>query len=227
MRVAVLVVAILMIATPSEASQSCMSKTEARQHFGSVHLYWHGAEHCWDASSIRARHQFARKIERRIDKVDPPRSQASARLDANREDARRQEAPQQIRLQDDEPQSSRAIASRERAARRLASTWPDAMSEMTPDDEPVPAPALAPVQKLTPRSWADRWVDIKPAPLPLAERWVDIAPVTPPPNTSASDPELRMMVLGLVLIVVALMLAIVQVLFGAAYGAGERDQAVA
>jgi hypothetical protein len=27
-----------------------MSKTEARQHFGSVHIYWHGPEHCWDAA---------------------------------------------------------------------------------------------------------------------------------------------------------------------------------
>jgi hypothetical protein len=83
------------------------------------------------------------------------------------------------------------------------------------------------VHRIVQRSWADRWVDIKQAPLSLTDRWVDIAPVTPPPNTSASDPELRMMVLGLVLIVVALMLAIVQVLFGAARGVGHRDQAVA
>ena len=42
MRVAVIVVSMLMVATPSAASQSCMSKTEARQHFGSMHIYWHG-----------------------------------------------------------------------------------------------------------------------------------------------------------------------------------------
>jgi hypothetical protein len=40
MRVAMIVVSILVVATPSEASKSCMSKTEARQHFGSVRIYW-------------------------------------------------------------------------------------------------------------------------------------------------------------------------------------------
>ena len=42
MRVAVIVVAVLVVTTPSEASKSCMTKAEARQQFGSVHLYWHG-----------------------------------------------------------------------------------------------------------------------------------------------------------------------------------------
>jgi hypothetical protein len=53
MRVAVIVVTMLAVTTPSEASQSCMSKTEARQHFGLVHIYWHGPDHCWDASASR------------------------------------------------------------------------------------------------------------------------------------------------------------------------------
>jgi hypothetical protein len=33
MRVPVIVVTMLVVTTPSEASRSCMSKTEARQHF--------------------------------------------------------------------------------------------------------------------------------------------------------------------------------------------------
>jgi hypothetical protein len=52
MRVAVIVVFMSVLTTPLEASKSCMSKTEARQHFGSVHLYWHGVDHCWDATPI-------------------------------------------------------------------------------------------------------------------------------------------------------------------------------
>lgn len=220
MRVAVLVVAVLMIATTSEASQSCMNKTEARRHFGLVHIYWHGADHCWDATSTRQHHQVARKIEHRIDQ---PKSQTSRQQDANREDARRESTgPQDHEQQDSTRQSARQLA-----ARQLASTWPASMSQMRPDDEPVQAPVQAPAQRVVQRSWADRWVDIEPAPLPLAERWVDIAPVTPSPSASAPDPELRMMVMGLVFIVVALMLAIIQVLFGAARGAGEGDQAVA
>jgi hypothetical protein len=55
MRVAVIVAFVSVLATSSEASPSCMSKTEARQHFGAVYLYWHGPEHCWDATPTRAR----------------------------------------------------------------------------------------------------------------------------------------------------------------------------
>ena len=55
MRVAVIVVTMLAVTTPSEASQSCMSKAEARQHFGAVHIYWHGPDRCWDATTSRHR----------------------------------------------------------------------------------------------------------------------------------------------------------------------------
>ena len=54
MRVAVIVAFVsVLTTTPSEALMSCMSKTEARQHFGTVYLYWHGPEHCWDATPTR------------------------------------------------------------------------------------------------------------------------------------------------------------------------------
>ena len=53
MRVAVIVAFVSLLTTPSEASTSCLSKTEARQHFGTVYLYWHGPEHCWDATPTR------------------------------------------------------------------------------------------------------------------------------------------------------------------------------
>jgi hypothetical protein len=43
----------IVLGTPSKASQQCMSKAEARQHFGSVHIYWHGRVHCWDATAPR------------------------------------------------------------------------------------------------------------------------------------------------------------------------------
>ena len=58
MRVAVIVAFVSLLTTPSEASTSCMSKTEAREHFGTVYLYWHGPEHCWDATQIRRHHQI-------------------------------------------------------------------------------------------------------------------------------------------------------------------------
>ncbi|HTE96095.1 MAG TPA: hypothetical protein VK635_18540 [Bradyrhizobium sp.] len=53
MRIGVIVVSMLVLTTASEASESCMTKAEARQHFGSVHIYWHGKDHCWDATPGR------------------------------------------------------------------------------------------------------------------------------------------------------------------------------
>src|ERR1700737_1135477 len=69
MPIAVIAVSMLVMlvgTTPSEASQSCMSKTEARQHFGSVHIYWHGRDHCWDATPTRRHHQI-NKVQEKID----------------------------------------------------------------------------------------------------------------------------------------------------------------
>jgi hypothetical protein len=43
-----------------------MSQSEARQHFGSVHLYWHGPDHCWDATP--GRHRVVRKTQPAIDR---------------------------------------------------------------------------------------------------------------------------------------------------------------
>lgn len=70
MRVAVIVVTMLAVTTPSEASKSCMSKTEARQHFASAYLYWHGPGHCWDATTPRHRQIHVRQ-KPRIHEVQP------------------------------------------------------------------------------------------------------------------------------------------------------------
>jgi len=60
MRVALFVAALIFVSvpaltTPSRGSASCMSQSEARQHYGSVHLYWHGPNRCWDATPGRRR----------------------------------------------------------------------------------------------------------------------------------------------------------------------------
>src|SRR6202790_3257090 len=64
--IAVSMLVMLVAATPSKASPSCMSRTEARQHFDSVHIYWHGKDHCWDATPTRRRHQI-HKVRQIID----------------------------------------------------------------------------------------------------------------------------------------------------------------
>jgi hypothetical protein len=67
MRLAAVIVVFMAVQdTPSEASKSCMTRTEARQHFDAVHFYWHGKDHCWDATPTRRHHQI-HKVQQNID----------------------------------------------------------------------------------------------------------------------------------------------------------------
>lgn len=82
MRVAVIVVTVMVVTTPSIASESCMSQTEARKHFASSHLYWHGPNHCWDATpprhrQVQARKNLIREVERKNDPLKWQDSQDS------------------------------------------------------------------------------------------------------------------------------------------------------
>jgi hypothetical protein len=83
MRVAVIVVTMMAATTPSIASQSCMSQAEARKHFASAHIYWHGPNHCWDATApphrqIQAREKnLSREVQRRNDRLKWQDSQDS------------------------------------------------------------------------------------------------------------------------------------------------------
>jgi hypothetical protein len=160
MRVAVIVVTMLVVTTPLEASHSCMSKTEARRHFGSAHIYWHGPDHCWDATPTRRDHQIHNVVQR---KIDQPK-------------------------------------------------WPDSMSKMLPDEDPVQTSAQTSVQM----QWVDRWVNIEPSQLPLVARRVDIVQVAPPP-VIAREPEpmasLRAVVLVFIAIVLTFTIATIEVLF--------------
>jgi hypothetical protein len=65
MRVAVIVVGLVVVSTPSQASKSCMTQAEARQQFATSHLYWH-ERHCWDAmtSSRRVVHRVGENVQR-------------------------------------------------------------------------------------------------------------------------------------------------------------------
>jgi hypothetical protein len=98
--VAISVLMMLVMATPSAASPSCMSKAEARQHFGSLHIYWHGPDHCWDATPARriARFQSDRthrrihEVRRNIDR--PKWHDSMSEMLSDDEDERVQTAPQ-------------------------------------------------------------------------------------------------------------------------------------
>ena len=64
--IAVSMLAGLVLMGPSQASQPCMSRTDARQHSGSVHLYRHGRDQCWDAVPTPGNHQV-HKVQRAMD----------------------------------------------------------------------------------------------------------------------------------------------------------------
>ncbi|MBV9565438.1 MAG: hypothetical protein JOY90_34045 [Bradyrhizobium sp.] len=73
------IVALMLVAAPvaAQASESCMTQSEARKAFASSHLYWHGANHCWDATPVRRHgpHTIAqRKKERPVaEEIQPPK----------------------------------------------------------------------------------------------------------------------------------------------------------
>jgi hypothetical protein len=101
MRVAIIVVSMFVMATPSQASKSCMTKTEAREHFGSAHLYWHGPDHCWDGMAGRHRlvHGIQRKTERQVRHEDqrPKWRQAMSELMADDTATQSREAQPSVR----------------------------------------------------------------------------------------------------------------------------------
>src|SRR5216684_3431129 len=100
MRVAVFVVFVSILATASEASPSCMTRTEAHRHFGSAHIYWHGAGHCWDATSTRQHHQVHHVREKSTHHVrEKTEHQAKPKIDH----PRWHESMSQMLAADEEP----------------------------------------------------------------------------------------------------------------------------
>ena len=201
MRVAVIVVAMLVVATPSEASPSCMSKTAARQHFGSVHIWWHGQDHCWDATPGR-RHQI-HGVQIHGVQIHGVRIHGVRRSTLTREVQRK---PDQPTLDQSRSDQSKSDQPRSEPSKLEQSKWRDSMSEMLADAAQSPAaPADARQDRndaaATPGS--DRGVNTELS--PLVSRWVDIAPVAPPrvierkPEPSCT-PSLLSLVIALVLI---------------------------
>lgn len=153
MRVAMIIAVVLVSATPSEASKSCMTKAEARQHFGSVHIYWHGPNRCWDATPTR------RYSTREIQRKTPIRE-----VNRTREVNRESDQPKRI----DQPKW------RDSMSEMLASSDP-----VQPIGNSVDVRRYRNDVAIAATPWIDRWTDIE-AP-PLAARWVDIAPGEKPP----------------------------------------------
>jgi hypothetical protein len=203
MRVAVMVVVMFAVTTPLQASQSCMSKTEARKNFSSSHIYWHGPDHCWDATPARhhgihgvRRNAPSREADRKRDRPEPDQSQLD---DQSKPD---QSKPDQSRP--DQPKLDRF-------------KWRDSMSAMLPDaDQPLRAAQDARADgaenAATGPLPSDR--DGNAAPSPIASRWVDIVQVAPPPVIEPKpEPSGTLNGVMLVLIAIILTTGTVMVLF--------------
>lgn len=144
MRVAMIAV-LLVAATPSDAAKSCMTKTEARQHFGSVHIYWHGADHCWDATPSRRYHQ----IHKTQQKIQIDKAQKKIQI-------------QKVREKSDEPKWHEANSEMLLDAQPVQTRWADRWVDIEPMQLPLvarwvdivqvpPPPRIEPEPMLTPR----------------------------------------------------------------------------
>jgi hypothetical protein len=160
---------------------------EARRQFPDIHIYWHGPDHCWDATAAQ-RHQIHR-VQRRT-----PVREVQQKIDQPKTDL------------------SQTDQSKTDQSKTDQSKWRDAMSAMLPDDGPAQrleasrdarqdgtndAAAGAP--------WTDRWVDIEQS--PVVARWVDIPQVAPPP---IGEPKAELLITpgGVVLVCVVFWLAL-------------------
>jgi hypothetical protein len=141
MRIAVIVVAIVVVSSPSHASSSCMTQAEARKQFSTSHLYWHGPGHCWDATAPR------RRLAQRAKSREPKQVERAARHERKpprwTQENRWREAMSEML-----PEGTARL---QMPARTLAASEP---SE-------APSPGM---------NWLDRWVNVVPRAPPIVDK---------------------------------------------------------
>src|SRR5262245_29109007 len=155
MRVAMIGVAIaLASSTPALSSPSCMTQSEARAKFPKEHLWWRGANHCWDATPP-SRQRLAQPIKR----------QPKQETRAEREPAEEKNADEKRKAGLSNETGWREAMSRMRAEDMLELQAP---ARATASVDPVPVDASSPSP---PRmNWGERWVDISQRVPPLPGR---------------------------------------------------------
>lgn len=189
MRVAIFLAASALALAPSSsiASPSCMTQAEARAKFPTQHLWWHGANRCWDATP--GRRQLAKRIESRKQAEAEPETKAVR-------EATVRETPA--------PEEKKAVVSNERR-------WRDAMSRMRPEDfagsvgsaraeasaDPSGTPAVPRV------NFFERWVDIAQSVPPIAGK---AAPGDLAADARAAEPLVTptRVMLGLLVLIMSL-----------------------
>ena len=184
MRVAVIVVAIVMVATPSHASKSCMTMAEARQQFRTSHLYWHGAGHCWDANAPV--HGIVRHI--------------------------RQRSPEQAE-QDNQQQKNPAPMWRNALSEMLPDDGAAQVSvpQIFPQSSWTYDESEAPSARM---SWLDRWVDVAQVTPPILASGKAEPAYSLPAEGRRVDPLVTPTRILMAFLALAMMLAIIELLQG-------------
>jgi type II secretory pathway component HofQ len=191
MRVAIIVVAVVLVSSPALASPSCMTQSEARAKFATSHLYWHGTGHCWDAT--------------------PPSRQRLAQRNKTRGARPAARETQDERETVEEKKPSRATND---------SRWREAMSKARPEDfagtsvtasaqaQVSIAPSAAPAP---PRAdFYDRWVEIAQRTPPIVDK---AGPADLVADARAAEPLVTPVRVMLALLVLLLALGAFELLF--------------
>ena len=186
MRAAVIVVFVLMAATPSHASKSCMTMAEARAQFATSHLYWHGPNHCWDATA---------PMHRVVRRVKPKEQQPQ---DDN-------VAPD-IAAQDDGAVPAKREPKWRNAMSEMLPVDASSVASALPS-----LPAIA----TTGVNWLDRWVDVAQVAPPsfLRRNTEAVAAEVSPIASQKADPMVTPMRLILVFLSIVVILAVIELLF--------------
>jgi hypothetical protein len=185
-----IVVTVMVATTPLEASQSCMSKTEARQHYNSSYIYWHGPDHCWDATPPRQNQIHGVRRKTPTDEVrrkpDRPKTEQSnlenfnlKNSDLKNSDLEKSDNDQfsldqfswrnsmSAMLPDAAASLRAALETRQETRQEIRRETRQETQQDGNGDRAASLPAL------------DRGTSIEAS--PLTSRWVDIAQVVPPP----------------------------------------------
>ena len=193
MRIALSAVAIALLfaSSPARSSPSCMTQSEARAKFPTSHLWWHGPNHCWDATPSRT--QLSKRIRARETKPAQAEEQA--------ESATAEDKQADIKRKFDAWQASR---------------WREAMSKMRPDDVPgasASARAQASVEPLeapaTRVNFWDRWVEIAQRAPPVVDQ---AGPSDLAADTRVAEPIVTPMRVMLALLVLVLTIGAAELL---------------
>ena len=185
MRTATIFVFVLLAASPAKASKSCMTMAEARAQFATSHLWWHGPNHCWDAT--------------------PPTHRIVRRVKPTEQQADDDSATPDVAAQDD----GTVPAKREPKWRDAMSEM------LPADAPGFGAASSLPTIATTGMNWLDRWVDVaQVVPLSLLRRDPEAAASEASPAAGQkADPMVTPVRLILIFMSIVVILAVIELLF--------------